>query len=59
MKPELFHITFFMLKINGQEGLKEAQEMMRDLELQFRKILISHRSTLKIEHLNTFGQRVL
>ena len=52
-------MTLCMLKIDGPDGLKEAQYLMHDLEEDIRRILQNSMLKLNMEGLKTFGQRVL
>ena len=59
MKPGLFHITLSMIRINGDAGIKEAKELMKELEDEFERIIKAQPCNLIIDDLDTFGQRVL
>ena len=59
MKPGLFHITLSMIRINGEDGIKEAKELMNELKDDFKRIIQSQPCNLILDDLDTFGQRVL
>ena len=59
MQPGLFHLTLCMIRIEGEEGIREAQQMMTELEREFSKNLKLSQSSFTIKGLATFGQRVL
>ena len=59
MKPGLFHITLSMIRINGDDGIKEAKELMNELKDEFARIIKAQPCHLIIDDLGTFGQRVL
>ena len=59
MKPGLFHITLSMVRINGDKGLDEAKELMDVLKDEFERIIKAQSCKLRLNGLDTFGQRVL
>ena len=59
MKPGLFHITLSMVRINGDAGIKEAKNLMNELENEFQRLLNDKTCHLILGDLDTFGQRVL
>lgn len=60
MKRGLFHVTLAMIRIQGQEGIDQAREMMGRLEAELRVLLEDKsRTVLTVRGLNNFGQRVV
>merc|ERR1711874_791492 len=48
-----------MIRINGEDGIKEAKELMNELKDDFERIIQSQPCNLILDDIDTFGQRVL
>ena len=60
MKRGLFHMTIAMIRLEGQEGVDNAVQMMKNLHEQLADIVSDKsKSVLTIRGLNNFGQRVV
>jgi 2'-5' RNA ligase len=59
MKLGLLHITIGMLRLSSDEGIAEAMALVEDLQETLSDFLRQHDVRLRLEGLDTFGQRVL
>ena len=60
MRPNLFHLTIGMLRLEGPEGLVAARAMMERLRPVVEEMFRDKDSaTLEINGLSNFGQRVV
>ncbi len=60
MSRGLLHVTLGMLRLSGQQGEDEAKEMLEDLQSTLDEFGSGEkRVSLRIQGLDTFGQRVL